>query len=64
MTQPTVSITVKLTSEQAWQLAGFFERLTFADFRANARDDAEASTTQDAGERVRQALVNAGFTPR
>lgn len=60
----TVQITVELSSEQAWELAQFFKRLTFSDYRANSTTDDEAVAMQDAGERLRQALADAGFAPR
>jgi hypothetical protein len=60
----TVSITVELTDDQAWNLAQFLKRVGFSDFRTNAQDDAEAYAMRDAADRVRVALAAAGYAPR
>lgn len=58
-----IQITLDLKPAQAWELARFLARLTFADYRLNAANDANAVAMQDAAEVLRQALAKAGINP-
>lgn len=60
----TVEITVTLTEAQAWELAQFFKRVCFSDYRGCATSDAEAYHMRDAGELIRRALADQGCAPR
>ena len=51
----TVSLAVKLTDVEAWNLAQFLKRVGFSDFRTSAQDEAEAYAMRDAADRVRVA---------
>ena len=59
-----VRLAVELTDAEAWNLAQFFKRAGFSDFRAHAWDDDEAYAMRDAADRVRVALTEAGYAPR
>jgi hypothetical protein len=60
----TVEITVTLTETEAWELAQFFKRVCFSDYRSCAASDAEAYHMRDAGEQIRRALAEHGYAPR
>jgi hypothetical protein len=62
--QSAVSLHVELNDDEAGQLAQFLKRAGLSDYRAKARNDAEANTMRDAAERVRVALADAGYDPR
>jgi hypothetical protein len=59
-----VKIKVTLTDQQAWELAQFFKRVCFSDYRGCATSDAEAYQMRDAGELIRRALEEQGYAPR
>jgi len=59
-----VTITVELSEEEAWQLAQFFKRATFTDFRNNAESEEVAYTMIQAAGRVQRALAEKGYEPR
>jgi hypothetical protein len=60
----TLEIRVELTDAQAWDLAQFFQRVGFADYRNNASSDDEACAIRNTGEQVRRALGECGYVPR
>jgi hypothetical protein len=53
-----------LTDAQAWDLAQFFKRVCFSDYRSCPTSEAEAYLMRDAGELVRRALAEQGYAPR
>jgi hypothetical protein len=57
-------IDADLTDEQAWLLAQFLKRAGFTDYLRLAIDKDEAYVMLDAGEKLRAALAELGFTPR
>lgn len=59
-----VKITAGLALSEAWALALFFNRGGVSELRVLAQTEAEAYDMRDAAERVRQALLDAGFAPR
>jgi len=60
----TVTITVELTDEEAWQFAQFYKRSGFGHYRSCAMDDDEAYTMIAAGSKIAQALAARGYAPR
>lgn len=64
MKNDEVTITVELTAAQALALAQFLKRVGLDDYKGLAADTDEAYTMLDAGEKVRAALIEAGFAPR
>ena len=60
----TVRLNFELNDDQAWALAEFLKRAGFSEFRAMAKDDAEAYDMQTAGIQVANALRDAGYAPR
>ena len=58
------SLAIDLTDTEAWHLAQFLKRVTFAEFRSNAQDDDETYGMRDASAPVREALADAGYAPR
>jgi hypothetical protein len=60
----TVEITVTLTETEAWELAQFFKRVCFSDYRSCATSGTEAYHMRDAGEHIRRALAEQGYAPR
>jgi hypothetical protein len=59
-----VEITVVLTDAQAWEFAQFLKRVCFSDYRGHALSDEEAYHMVNAGERIRDALAEKGYSPR
>jgi len=59
-----VRVSCDLTDGEAWNLAQFFKRAGFSDFRSLAQNEAEAYAMRDAADRVRSALDDAGYSPR
>jgi hypothetical protein len=53
-----------LTDAQAWQFAQFLKRACFSDYRSHATSEAEAYQMIDAGEHIRRALADQGYSPR
>jgi hypothetical protein len=60
----TVEIQVTLTDAQAWEFAQFLKRVCFSEYRNNAASDEEAYLMRDAGEQIRGALAEKGYSPR
>ncbi|MGH8302035.1 MAG: DUF7706 family protein, partial [Steroidobacteraceae bacterium] len=42
----------------------FLKRVCYSDYRAHATSEAEAYRMVEAGERIREALAEAGYAPR
>jgi hypothetical protein len=59
-----VCIQVEMTEQEAKDYAQFLKRVRFDQYRENAQTDTEAYGMQSAGDRVRLALADAGFSPR
>jgi hypothetical protein len=57
-------IQVTLTDAQAWEFAQLLKRIGFSEYRQNATSDEAAYHMRDAGELIRCALAQAGYTPR
>jgi hypothetical protein len=60
----TIEITITLTDSQAWELAQFFKRVCFGDYRSCATSDTQAYHMRDAGDLIRRALSEHGYAPR
>jgi hypothetical protein len=58
------SLIVDLTVGEAEALAQFVKRLQWHQIDSNAVDRAEAECMREAIEKLRRALVDAGFNPR
>ena len=63
MTQ-TVTLTVEMNDDQAFQFAQFLKRVSWHDYRELSTCDEEARTMVEAGELVRKAMAEAGYAPR
>jgi hypothetical protein len=59
-----ISLHIELTQNEANQLAQFLKRMGLSDYRAKAQTDSDAYTMQDAAERLRASLADAGYDPR
>lgn len=59
-----LTLTIILTTDQAWQYAQWLKRIGFNEYRTNASNDDEAYLMRDAGEVIRQALAEQGYAPR
>lgn len=59
-----ITVEVEMTEEQAAAFAQFLKRVGVSDYRNLSVDDQEAYAMQEAGERIRRALGEAGYTPR
>ncbi|MFZ2170555.1 MAG: hypothetical protein WAW61_13080 [Methylococcaceae bacterium] len=64
MSSEKITITAELTTEQAWQFAQFLKRVGFTDYRALAENDAQTYEMRSAGDVIREALAEAGYSPR
>lgn len=60
----SITVSVSLTDDEAWNLAQFLKRVSFSDFRGNAENDEEAYAMRNAAGRVATALREAGYAPR
>ena len=60
----TVEIQVTLADAQAREFAQFLKRVCFSEYRSNATSDEEAYLMRDAGEQIRRALAEKGYSPR
>jgi hypothetical protein len=60
----TVQLACDLPAGEALALAQFLKRVGLDDYRRLAVDADEAYAMLAAGERVRAALVDAGYAPR
>lgn len=59
-----ITVEVEMTEEQAAAFAQFLKRVGVSDYRNLSVDDDEAYAMQEAGEKIRRALGEAGYTPR
>jgi hypothetical protein len=62
-----IDIKVRLSGEQAWQLAQFLKRVswnTCVDHTDNGCDESEALAMQGAFNALRRALADQGIAPR
>jgi hypothetical protein len=59
-----VEIKATLTDAEAWEFAQFLKRVCYSDYRAHATSEAEAYRMVEAGERIREALADAGYASR
>ena len=59
----TVQITVELTEQEALAYAQFLKRVGFYDYKQNAVDDNETYQMVYAGEKIRAALAEEGYSP-
>jgi 4-hydroxyphenylpyruvate dioxygenase-like putative hemolysin len=64
MDKKTVTFTVQMDEDQAYQLAQFLKRVGFSEIRQHASDDAEAYIMKDGLDQVRLALQRSGYDPR
>jgi hypothetical protein len=64
MTEQAVSIALDLSFEEAWALAQFLKRVGYSDYRRLATSNDEAYLMQYGGEKLREALAQAGAAPR
>lgn len=64
LTNEPVTITVELSSEEAWAFAEFLKRAGFTDYRENAANDEEAYLMRYAGTKIQKALAECGIAPR
>mgnify|MGYP000994321716 FL=1 len=59
-----ITVEVEMTEEQAAAFAQFLKRVGVSDYRNLSVDDDEAYAMQEAGEKIRRALGEVGYTPR
>jgi hypothetical protein len=64
MMMKTVEIQVTLTDAQAEAFAQFLKRVTWSEYRSNAVGDEETYEMRDAGDQIRRALAEKGYSPR
>jgi hypothetical protein len=63
-TQQPVHLVAELTDQEAEDFAQFLKRVGFSDYRNNAVDLDEAYRMLAVGEKIRNALAEAGYAPR
>lgn len=59
-----IKISVTLNDREAWQYAQFLKRVCFSDYRDRATSEDEVYVMVNAGEKIRDALREAGYAPR
>ncbi|WP_027360528.1 DUF7706 family protein [Desulforegula conservatrix] len=57
-------ITLDMTEQEAEVFSEFLKRMGLGDYQAKAQTTDEAYLMQDAGEKIRKALAEYGFSPR
>ena len=57
-------ITLEITEQEAEAFSEFLKRIGLSDYQAKAQTTLEAYQMQDAGEKIRKALAEYGFSPR
>ena len=57
-------ITLEITEQEAEAFSEFLKRIGLSDYQAKAQTTDEAYQMQDAGEKIRKALAEHGFSPR
>ena len=57
-------ITLDITEQEAEIFSEFLKRMGLSDYQAKAQTTDEAYLMQDAGEKIRKALAEYGFSPR
>lgn len=60
----TVTLTIEMDEERAWQYAQFLKRVHQSDYRNLATSDQEAQDMMLAGFDIQSALADAGINPR
>jgi hypothetical protein len=60
----TVRLQVELSPAETLALAQLVKRICFSTFLEYSIDETEAHLMLDAGERVREALAEQGYSPR
>ena len=59
-----IKISCELTDGQASEFAQFLKRVSFREYRDNAESEEAAYEMRDAGEVIRRALADRGYSPR
>lgn len=59
-----VTVTADISDEEALAFSQFLKRSGYLDFRDKAVSPDEARDMQSAGDKVRKALAEAGYSPR
>ena len=59
-----ITINVTFTDAEAWQYAHFLKRVCLSDYEQRASAQDEAYTMVTAGEKIREALREHGYSPR
>jgi len=59
-----VKINVQMTAAEAEAFAQFLKRVCYSDYNNRAANSNEAYIMSDAGNCIRQALADVGFSPR
>lgn len=62
--QEAVTLSITLTTAEAWEFAQFLKRSTYDLYRVCATSQDEAYVMINAGSRIRKALAEKGFSPR
>lgn len=60
----SIQLVAELSEQEALDYAQFLKRVGFSDYRNNAIDQDEAYRMLEAGEKIRSALSEAGYSPR
>lgn len=55
---------IGFTDAEAWALVQFVNRVSWAEFSANAADDDEAFLIKQSVDKLQDVLARAGFIPR
>ena len=59
-----ITLNVKLTDNEAWQLAQFVKRITFSAVKDHAENDENAHTMLYALDQIKGALAQQGYAPQ
>lgn len=62
--QEAITLSVTLTTAEAWEFAQFLKRAGYENYRVCATSQDEAYLMINAGSRIRKSLAEKGFSPR
>lgn len=57
-------ITLEMTEQEVEAFSEFLKRMGLSDYQAKAQTPDEAYQMQEAGDKIRKALAEHGFSPR
>ena len=64
MNLKTITLSIDLDENEAWEFSQFLKRAGFSTYREFAESEDQAYCMVGVGEKIRKALAEKGFAPR